>query len=187
MKQARKNKIVKRFMLDGNEAIIRWPQKNDLKDMLKVLREWYREREANGEKKKRRNPKDKNWWLSRIITPQKTKAITLVLEIDGKAVGMVDIKKNIHPASHTAILSIIFVAKKYRHKGLGKVLLQAAVSEARKILKIKLIILEANADNTHAIKLYHSCGFQRAGLIKGARFFYGKYVGRLTMVKYFSK
>jgi len=183
----RKNKIVKIFMLEGNKAIIRWPQKSDLKDILKVLREWYREREANGDKKKRRNPKDKNWWLSRVISPQKTKAVTLVLELDGKAMGIVDIKKNTYPASHTALLSIIFVAKKYRHKGLGKVLLQTAVSEARKVLKVKLIILEADADNTRAIRLYRNCGFQKTGIIKGARLFCGKYVGRLTMVKYFSK
>ena len=187
MEQVSKDKIVKKFIVNGNEAVIRWPKKSDLKDMLEVLGEWYREREANGEKKKRRDPKDKNWWLSRIAAPKRKQAVTLVLELDGKTVGMVDIKKNTYPAAHTAILSIIFIAKKNRHKGLGKILLQVAVFEAKKILNIKLIILEANADNASAIKLYQSCGFQKAGLIKGARLFCGKYVGRLTMVKYFSK
>ena len=187
MKQVLKSGIVKKFMVDGKVAIIRWPKKSDVKDMLKILGDWYSEREAKGEKKKRRNHKDKNWWFSRIASPERKQAVTLVLELDGEATGIVDIKKNTYPAAHTALLSIIFIGEKYRHKSLGKILLQAGVSEARKILEIKLIILETNADNSHAIKLYRSCGFQRAGLIEGARLYCGKYVGRLTMVKYFSK
>jgi ribosomal protein S18 acetylase RimI-like enzyme len=174
-------------MVDGRAVTIRWPQKSDLKDMLEILGDWYRERETKGEEKKRRDPRDKNWWFSRFASPKRKQAVTLILELDGKAIGMVDIKKNTYPAAHTALLSIIFIAKKYRHKSLGKILLQSAVSEARKILEIKLIILETNADNTYAIKLYRSCGFQQAGLIKGSRLYCGKYVGRLTMVKYFSK
>jgi len=187
MKPARKSQIIKKFMSDGSEAFIRYPKKKDFKDVLEILREWYKEREANGDKKNRRDLNDKNWWLLRIVAPKKKQAVTFILEFEGKARGIVDIKKNAEDYSHTAVLSIVFVAKKYRHKGFGKVLLQTAISEARKILKVKLITLEANADNIHAIKLYRNCGFQKTGLIKRARFFCGKYVGRLTMVKYFSK
>jgi len=186
MKQTRRNQVVKRFMLNKSEVIIRWPRKSDLKDLLRVLGEWYREREAKGEKKKRRNPKDKNWWLSRVLSPDRRVAATLILEIDGEAVGVVDIKKNPYPAPHTAFVSMVFVAKKYRHKGLGKILLQAAVSEARKVLKIKLVTLEADGVNANAIKMYHSCGFKEAGRIKKARILYDEYVDRITMVRYFS-
>ncbi|OPZ77002.1 MAG: ribosomal-protein-alanine N-acetyltransferase [Alphaproteobacteria bacterium ADurb.Bin438] len=56
----------------------------------------------------------------------------------------------------------ICVLKEYRNQGIGKILLNKAFSLA----KNTIFFLEVNENNTPAIKLYHSCGFEVVGLRK---------------------
>lgn len=176
--------IVRQFVVDSKDVLVRYPMRKDLDDMIEVLRDWYRERATNGEKRMRIDIKTtKNYWRKRMTDIVKKQAVVLVIEMDGRVRGYIHIYKGTGGYSHTAEIGIVNIVQKYRCRGFGKELLEAGISEAVKRLGIKLITLETNGNN-HAVKLYRKCGFQRVGTIKKARFFCGEYVDRLRMVKY---
>lgn len=72
------------------------------------------------------------------------------------------------------------VRSDYRHKGIGKRLLAACLSKAKKN-GLTRIELEVRADNSPAIKLYEHLGFKQEALKRNALLFDGKFYDALHM------
>lgn len=179
-----KDRIVNRFMLDGKKVIIRYARKNDLEGILEVVQDHRKNSVAMGGKRGL-SKKMRNWWRKQLVTNKRAKRITLFVEIDNGIRGGIVVKKsqkNRHLYAPWWV-SIIVVIKKYRHRGLGKKLLRAAIFETKKILKAKKIGLQVAAPNIHAFKLYSSCGFLKVDVKKKVKKWRGKLVDYIQMVK----
>ncbi|WP_395608973.1 GNAT family N-acetyltransferase [Pseudomonas sp. B22129] len=67
-------------------------------------------------------------------------------------------------ARHKVTLFGMYVTRAHQHKGLGRQLVEAALAEACKHPRLKLIQLTVTAGNDAAFALYRRCGFIQYGL-----------------------
>ena len=67
-------------------------------------------------------------------------------------------------ARHKVTLFGMYVTQAHQQKGLGRRLVEAALVEARKHPRLKLIQLTVTAGNDAAFALYQRCGFVQYGL-----------------------
>jgi putative acetyltransferase len=92
-------------------------------------------------------------------------AAVLVAEEDGRVVGRLSVSRDPHPASrHVADLGLMVAADR-RRRGVGRLLLEAAVKWARSagVRKLELHVFPWNEP---AIRLYETFGFEREGYRK---------------------
>ena len=93
-------------------------------------------------------------------------AALYVVEDDGEIVGRLSLARDSHPASpHVADLGLM-VAAGHRRRGIGRALLEQAVTWARAsgVRKLELHVFPWNEP---AVSLYESFGFVREGLRRG--------------------
>jgi len=89
-------------------------------------------------------------------------AAVFVVEADGRVVGRLSLARDPHPSSsHVADLGLM-VSSSHRRQGVGRSLLEQAVTWARAagVSKLELHVFPWNAP---AIALYESFGFEREG------------------------
>jgi putative acetyltransferase len=91
----------------------------------------------------------------------------VLVAVDGdRIVGRLSLSRDPHPASrHVADLGMM-VAASHRRRGIGRMLLDAAVGWARAVGVTKLE-LHVFPWNEPAIRLYEAFGFEREGLRRG--------------------
>ena len=68
---------------------------------------------------------------------------------------------------HNAFIWGMYVAPQHREHGVGRALMEAALSRARE-LGLRKVTLAVNSANQAAVRLYESCGFEQYGLEKEA-------------------
>jgi RimJ/RimL family protein N-acetyltransferase len=87
--------------------------------------------------------------------------------VDGeRVVGRLSLARDTHPASaHVADLGLM-VAASHRRRGIGRALLDAAVTWAR-MAGVRKLELHVFPWNDPAIRLYEGFGFEREGLRRG--------------------
>jgi ribosomal-protein-alanine N-acetyltransferase len=95
-------------------------------------------------------------WLERLEAGGES-ALTLVAEVDGRAIGQLDLW-----VSHGRAALGMAILEGYRGRGIGSALMERAIAWAgdRGLAKISL---EVWPHNTRAIALYEKFGFRREG------------------------
>ncbi len=83
-------------------------------------------------------------------------------------------------ASHVGILGII-VNSHYRNMGIGKALIDFAISESKRINNKKKIVLSCFSSNRRAIHLYKKLGFKKVGMRKKQFFLNSVYYDEVMM------
>lgn len=100
-----------------------------------------------------------------------------------KVVGWCDVipQKNRSTTHHVGTLGIGIIPE-YRHKGVGRKLLQAAIekAQAQGLTRIELTVRH---DNLNAIALYEKMGFAHEGVKKKASLIEGVYADSVMMAK----
>ncbi len=87
----------------------------------------------------------------------------------GRLAGMVRLFRNDGVKSeHKADIISMYVAPEVRGRGLGKMLLAAAIAHARATSGIEQLLLAVNVTNTPARNLYLAMGFEPFGLERNA-------------------
>lgn len=99
-----------------------------------------------------------------------------------QVVGWADIFPEDNPRqSHRGSLGMGIIAE-YRGQGVGTLLLQAALKQAKQF-GLEKVELNVYTSNTNAIKLYRKLGFVEEGLIKKYRKLDGTYFDCMIMAK----
>jgi ribosomal protein S18 acetylase RimI-like enzyme len=107
---------------------------------------------------------------------------------DGKPIGMAAlVVENNLKTKHIANIYSVFVGREYRGRGVGKSLLECVVNETEKNKDITKIKLSVNTEQTAAIRLYQSCGFEIVGRLKQELCIDGKFYDEFMMEKYLSR
>lgn len=139
---------------------IRIANKADINALIELLNELFTqdiEFEPNYEKQKT--------GLEKIIENSDIGNI-LILQEDNKIIGMVSILYSISTAlgGKVGILEDMIIAKPYRGKGLGKLLLNSAIEFAKKNDCLRLTLL-TDFNNDRAINFYKRLGFKKSDMI----------------------
>lgn len=103
-----------------------------------------------------------SWWEKRLGSPLDR----LFGAFDGEQLaGIVGLAfEPREKARHKVTLFGMYVTEAYQQQGLGRQLVQAALEEARRHPRLKLIQLTVTAGNHAAFVLYQRCGFIQYGL-----------------------
>ena len=101
------------------------------------------------------------------MTPDRDRAIFGAF--DGETlVGTVGLQRERKlKLAHKAVIWGVYVAPKFRKRGVGRMLLQHALAHAASLPGLLQLTLGANAANPAAIALYESVGFEAFGLERG--------------------
>lgn len=110
-------------------------------------------------------------------------SVRLLAFSDGKLIGNSDIVLGKGAMAHVGHFGIV-VAKEFRGQGIGTLLTQLTLQEAKKHLKgIHIVILGVFASNPAAIRLYKKFGFRHYGTIPKGLYRRGKYIDDLYMYR----
>lgn len=169
----------------SRNIIIRYPQMKDARAILEFDNRLSLEQTfvlAQGEQKMLAEVKK-----SLKTNIEKIKANNLVLLLafsEGQYVGRAGIRiKNNTVSAHVGTL-IIAVDSDFRGRGIGELLMEKVIAEARKKLKgLKIIDLDVFGSNLAARKLYKKMGFIECGLLPRGYRRKGKYDDCVWMYK----
>ncbi|MBI1744339.1 GNAT family N-acetyltransferase [Candidatus Acetothermia bacterium] len=104
---------------------------------------------------------------------------------DDKPVGMIVYYfESETKIQHIANIFGVFVKKEYRGQGVGKKLMQSALSEIVKNSAIAKVKLTVTSVQTAAVKLYEKFGFKTVGKLEKELFVDGRYYDELVMEKH---
>lgn len=121
-------------------------------------------------------------WRTRLAGNVGPQQVVLAAVVNGRVVG----NAGIHAVSdnprkkHVCSLGIS-IAQRYQGRGVGRTLMNACLDFADHWANYARVELTVHADNTRAIKLYESLGFQHEGRLRDFSFREGGYVDALFM------
>ncbi|MDO8429284.1 MAG: GNAT family protein [Candidatus Daviesbacteria bacterium] len=111
------------------------------------------------------------------------KSVQLLVFIEKKMVGVSGIEMKAKIEGHVGKFGIS-IAKEFRGQGIGKMLMEAVLNEAKANLPaLKIVELDVFANNPLAIQLYEKLGFQKFGELPEGVLHRGEYVGHIYMYK----
>lgn len=124
---------------------------------------------------------DERKFIRRVI--QSTHEHLVVALIDGEIIGTIGIRnRNLKRVEHRVALGMS-VLKKFNNLGLGTILLNRIIEDAKGARKLKME-LEVRADNLSAIHLYEKFGFKLEGTITNGFYVNNKFIDLLFMGKW---
>lgn len=176
-------KIVKEFELERQRFTFRYLRFEDYPQMRRLLGSLVKEGAKIGGSRKATIQQEIENVAFFIKKVEKKESVYLVIEKDGKIAGEANITRKTGIKSHIGELGIA-LGKEIRGIGLGKLLMDSVISEAKKNLKIDIIELEGFSQNEAALSLYKKFGFKVAGKVKRGIKRNGRYFDRVLMVKY---
>ncbi|MBI2013567.1 MAG: GNAT family N-acetyltransferase [Candidatus Colwellbacteria bacterium] len=178
------NKIVWRGKIDGKDIIIRYPKISDAKTARNFINKISKEKSFLMIQGKQLSLKEEKKLLKKWIKDIKRKSMIKLMALHkNEIIGSTDIHLNSGAQKHIGGLGAA-VAKDFRGKGLGKLLMKLLLQESRENLKeLKIITLEVFAINKIAKNLYKKFGFKEYGRLPRGLFRRNKYTDGILMYK----
>jgi RimJ/RimL family protein N-acetyltransferase len=105
------------------------------------------------------------WWEQRLRTDPASNEVVLGAFADGALVGAAGLARETREkARHKATLFGMVVQDTQRQRGLGRLLVEAVLAQARSQSDLRQVVLTVTQGNTRAEALYARCGFQTFGM-----------------------
>lgn len=181
------SRIVRQFRSNGEKVVIRYPRISDSDDLLENINSLVAERAFITLQKKQTKRKEEKWFKTLLKKIKRGQAVALVVEINGKVLGLSQVEKSQREEdAHLASFGIA-IGKRARGRHIGERLTKTVIAEAKRVLKIRIIVLTAFVCNRPAVNCYRKCGFVKFGLLKGGIGHYGQFLDRIYMAKYLYK
>ena len=174
--------IVMEKLLKDRKVIIRHMDKDDAEPMRIYINKLSKEKTFityQGEQITVEEERD--YVVGAIKKIENGEMVKLLLIVDGLVAGIAESSLGIRTHSHVGGLGLSLDSS-VRGMGLGRLLLNATISEAKKELKgLRMIELTVFDKNDIAIKLYKSVGFEEVARIPENIFYKGEYVDEVVM------
>lgn len=127
------------------------------------------------EENKQMNPKFK-----KII---KNQAVMLVVFYGNKIIGIGDITMQERTSNHVGVLGLT-IAKNFRNEGIGRLLMELVLREAKKNIKqLRIVTLGIFEGNSAALEMYKKFGFIVSGRMPEGIKYKNKFIDHIFMHK----
>lgn len=168
----------------GEDILVRYPEGGDVKKMLKYINELSKERtfiRYQGEQETLES--ETKYLKSRLEAIKNKKTVHLLAFSNNRLIAATDIHMMDKTEKHVGIFGIS-VIKDFRGKGLGKLLMELILKEAKKeIPEIKIVTLGVYSTNDIARSLYEKLGFIEYGMLPNGITRDGKFEDTILMYK----
>ena len=170
---------------DGIPFLIRYPEKKDLPELLRYINEISSEQTFVSCQGEQLTLNQESEWLDKQLEGIKNhNVIHLVVEINGKISGVSGVNMStVTIGKHVGVFGIS-IAKDFRTQGIGKILIEKVVAEAKTNLpQLKILVLGVFSNNPIAKKLYEEFGFKEYGRLPKGVLHREEYVDDIKMYK----
>jgi RimJ/RimL family protein N-acetyltransferase len=159
-------KIVFQGNHKGNEIVIRHVQRDDVERLLESINTISKEQTYILFQGEQMNLEEESRYVEGFIKKMNEhKAVKLLVFHKDMLIGLADVIMKEKAESHVGVFGIM-LAKEWRNKGIGRLLMEKVLEEAKKnITGLKIITLGVFGDNPIAQKLYTQMGFVQYGLL----------------------
>ena len=170
--------------INGLNVVLRYPKKGDAGQMCDYINKLSKEQTYITWQGEELLLKDEEKYLNEQLKRIENKeTVQLLLFVNDKLSGISSIDLGSKIQSHIGNFGIS-ISKEYRGKGMGKLLMKNVLDLAIKNINgLKIITLEVLAENTNAISMYKSFGFEEYGKLPNGNKYKGKYVDDILMFR----
>lgn len=182
IEKLRKGEYISEHKLDDGRTIkFRGPRSGDVSDMLKFINGLVEEKAMILANKKFTRAEEAEYVKSMVKENKKGEGLHIVAEVDGHVVAKAEITRKRYKSNHVGTLGIA-ISKGYRDVGLGKMMI-GQLSELSKEYGLRMVLLEAFAENKRALHVYEKMGFKKVGYLPKDVYHKGKYMDSVIMAK----
>jgi RimJ/RimL family protein N-acetyltransferase len=176
-------RVIKIFTSEkGNEIVIRYPKWEDLDNMLAYINALIDEDTfINLYDKHVTRKEEQESFTKWFKNMQERKGCSIVGESKGTLIASCGFTCLTGRSKNIAELGIT-IHKDYRDEGIGTVLMETLIEEARRI-NVRTLRLNCFENNERALHLYEKVGFKRIGILPEALAYKGTYIGEILMYK----
>jgi RimJ/RimL family protein N-acetyltransferase len=169
---------------DGEQFIVRYPKAGDARAMLEYINAISKEQTMilfQGEQLTL--DFEINYVREQIEKFKEKRAVQLLTMVGDKVIGSSGLEMKDRSERHKGEFGIT-IAKEYRGQGLGKLLMEQVLEEAkRSIPHLRKVILSVFAINEPAIAMYKGYGFIAYALLPEGLIYKDKYEDQIYMYK----
>jgi ribosomal protein S18 acetylase RimI-like enzyme len=157
------------------DVIIRYPVRTDLGQLHLFINRLSKEQTYIRFQGEEISLKDEKMYLNSLLNKIKTKkAISLLAFHQNELIGSTDIVMQEKVENHIGIFGIV-VARLFRNRGVGRILMEKILNEAEKNLQdLKTITLGVFSSNNIARSMYKKFGFKEFGKLPRGLKYRGK-------------
>ncbi len=163
----------------GNTVVFRYPKEDDFSSIWQFAKALAREDTFIELNQEPTEEEERKWFDDMITKVTKGESIYLCALVNGVFAGNVHVEKGRYRRRHVGHMGISLLAP-YRDEGIGSVLMQTAIDEA-KTRGLRLLTLTCFENNPRALHVYEKLGFQNVGVIPGDLAYKGDYIGSIHM------
>ncbi len=149
--------------------------------MLELHNELIEEEAMIGGDSKRTRQQQVDSHAEMMKSVESGRAVVVIAEADGKAVGQSNARKRSGRLRHTAGLGV-FVKKQYRNQGMGSMMMMMELENQARKIGVEILYLEVYGVSP-AVRLYERLGYREYGRLPGGIKYRGEYVDRVSMYK----
>lgn len=166
--------------INGHDVMIRYPVIEDAPALQSYINTLSNEHTFILFQGKQMTLEQEEEWVKEGL--QSGLSVKGLLFVDGTHAGTADVDASpMELASSPEAVFGISLAKEFRGQGYGKLLMKTVLDEAKRVLPMRVIILDLFGNNTVARKMYESFGFVEVGRIPNGVLHNGVYVDDVTM------
>lgn len=85
------------------------------------------------------------------------------------------------PAYKSTVEDTVYLAPQFQRRGIGRLLLQALISECEQREFRQMLALIGDSANTGSLRLHQTCGFEPAGIWKSSGWKFGRWIDVVVM------
>ena len=154
----------------GNEILIRYPVESDIESAMNFINTVSNEQTfITFQGQQMTLEEEKKYMLPFLDKIKKGISLKLFVFKENELIGTSDITPQERTSDHVGTFGLI-IKKEYRGEGIGKLLMELTLKEAKRLKNINIIHLGVFGDNELAFNLYKKMGFVVYGsLPKGVK------------------
>lgn len=166
------------------DVVIRYPLKDDVFHMRDYINTLSNEKtfiRFQGEQVSLED--EEKYLISNLEKIEKHEAVQLMVFHGNKLIGLSDVAMQDKIEKHIGIFGIT-IAKEFRNQGVGKLLINLVLKEAKEnIAQLKIVTLGVFANNPVAMEMYKRFGFKEYGNLPKGILYCGNVINHIYMYK----